>query len=144
VQNPMPGGFINYDSLAQAQLPADEYVLKVSASPQRIYSTAFPAGFDLLDSDGYYLLSLKVDNYHGPGALADMSSCVTVTNTVQQASTREPASSRRAEEESSGCGTLGNGGPGPSGFLPLLAVAALLQLALMALRAKAPLVRKVK
>jgi hypothetical protein len=143
VQNPMPGGFINYDSLARASLGAGEYVLKVSASPQRIYSTAFPAGFDLLDSEGYYLLTLGVDQSHGSAATADMSSCVTVTNTLQQAATREPASTRR-EEESSGCGSLGDHGPGPSGFLPLLAAAALLQLAIMANRAKALLVRRKK
>lgn len=144
IQDPMPGGFVNYDSAASATVASGDYVIKVEASTRRLYSPLFPAGFDLLDSEGHYLLSLSLNGDAGPAALSDMSACVTVANSQQQSSTRAPASTRE-EESGGGCGTLSSGGsPWNGGLMQLVVGAILLQLAIMATRRKAALVRRRK
>lgn len=107
IESPMPGGYTNYDSLASMQnAPLGNYFLKITAASQRLYSSVYPAGFAYLDSEGFYLLSLSVNQSFGPTSNTDMSACVSVNNTVQGASYRSPASSSRRESQDSGCGTL--------------------------------------
>lgn len=143
VQNPMPGGYINYDSSAEAIVAPGNYVLRVRSAASRLYSNVYPAGFDLLDGGGHYLLSLSVNGSFNPGAAADMSGCVTVNNTVQAASYRAPASSRQEKESGGGCGTLGSSGsPWGGGPTQLLLFAGALHLIFVIRRLHAALVRK--
>jgi hypothetical protein len=143
VQDPMPGGYVNYDSSAEAVVAGGDYYLRVRASPTRLYSSAFPAGFDLLDGSGHYLLSLSVDGHFGSGSTADMSACANVNNSTQTASFRAPASSSRERESGGGCGTLGSSGsPWGGGPLQLLLFAGLVHAFFLARRLKGALVRK--
>lgn len=143
VQNPMPGGYVNYDSYAEASVPAGNYVMRVRSASARLYSNVFPAGFDLLDGSGHYLLSLSVNGSFNPGAAADMSACVAVNNTAQAASYRAPASSRQEKDSGGGCGTLGEtGNPWGGGPTQLLLFAGALHLLFLIRRLHAALVRK--
>lgn len=143
VQSPMPGGYINYDSSAEATLPAGNYVLRVRSANARLYSNVYPAGFDLLDGGGHYLLSLSVNGSFNPGASGDMSACVSVNNTVQAATYRAPASTRESDSGGGGCGTLSDtGSPWGGGPTQLLLFAAGLHLLFLIRRLKAALVRK--
>lgn len=143
VQNPMPGGYINYDSYAEATVPSGNYLLRVRSSNTRLYSNVFPAGFDLLDGGGHYLLSLSVDGSFNPGAATDMSSCLTVNNTVQSATYRAPASVSQDRDSGGGCGTLGgSGSPWGGGPTQLLLFAGALHLLFLIRRLHAALVRK--
>jgi hypothetical protein len=143
VQNPMPGGYINYDSYAEANVPSGNYVLRVRSAATRLYSSVFPAGFELLDGGGHYLLSLSVNGSFNPGAASDMSACVTVNNTVQSATYRAPAAVRQEKESGGGCGTLGeSGSPWGGGPTQLLLFAGALHFLLLIRRFKAALVRK--
>jgi hypothetical protein len=143
VQDPMPGGFVNYDSYAEATVPTGNYVLRVRAAPTRLYSNVFPAGFDLLDASGYYLLSLSVNGSFGPNASSDMSSCVSVNNTVQSASFRAPASTREKDSGGGGCGSIGTpGSPWSGGPGQTLLFAGFLHILFLLRRLKAALVRK--
>lgn len=122
VENPMPGGFINYDAFASANgLVNGDYYLKVSAAGQRIPSSNYPVGFELLDSNGHYLIIAGVNGEFGVPAAADMSACISVNNTVQNASYREPASTKPGEEGGGACGTIANsGGPFSGGISQVL------------------------
>lgn len=118
IETPMPGGYINYDSMASASnMSMGNYYVKITAASQRLYSSVYPAGFAYLDSEGFYLLSLSVDQSFGASSTSDMSACVSVNNSVQGASYRSPASSNRRESQDSGCGTLStNSDPWSGGF----------------------------
>ncbi|MCO5144293.1 MAG: matrixin family metalloprotease [Oligoflexia bacterium] len=131
VGNPLPGGAINYDSYADATVANGNYIIKVSAAGSRIGSINYPAGFELLDGDGHYLLSLSVNDSIQATGTTDMTSCISMSNSPQSASFRAPASSSRNRDEGGsggGCGSLGggsNGGPPSTGlFLLLIAIAA--------------------
>ncbi len=130
VQNPMPGGYVNYDSSAEANVATGDYVVKVSAASQRLYSSLYPAGFSLLDTEGHYLLSLAVDGSYGTTGPSDMGACASVNNTRQRASFRAPASTEDGEESPGGCGSLESGNPWSGGPLQVLVVALLLHLIL--------------
>jgi|GEM_PF-5575752 len=144
VQDPMPGGKINYDSSASANVATGDYLIKVTTSASRVPSSAFSAGWELMDYDGHYLLSLGVDGDYGPSSLSDMSSCVGVHNVAQAASFRNLASSKD-EGRTPGCGMIDpGGGPFTGGMMQVLLVAMAIQAAFVALRrrTRAALVRK--
>lgn len=142
VQNPMPGGFINYDSYAEANVANGNYILRVKAANQRIPSSKFPAGFDLLDNDGHYLISLSVNDSIAATGATDMSSCISVRNQAQSPSYRVPNSSDRDDKTTAGCGTIGSGGnPWNGPITQVLLVAAILQFASLLRRARWALVR---
>jgi hypothetical protein len=140
IQNPMPGGLIHYDSSATAALSGGNYLLKVSAAANRLYSNVFAAGFDLLDTNGNYMLSLSMDGQFGASAAEDMSACTNLNNTVQRASTRAPASLDDDSDGGGGCGTLDSSSTPPwnGSVFQLLTAIALLHIALRFMR---PLVR---
>lgn len=119
VEDPMAGGFTNYDSVASAaNLPQADYLIRVTAGGIRLTSSLYPAGYDLLDASGHYLLSVGANGSYGSMAPNDMSACVSVSNRVQNASfTREPASEKRSA--GGGCGALETPGSGGSGGSPL-------------------------
>jgi hypothetical protein len=144
VQDPMPGGYINYDASAEASLSGGVYYLRVQASPTRLYSSVFPAGFDLLDASGHYLLAASIDDAFGPSATADMSACVSVANRAQSATYRAPASTTGGNKKTKGgCGSLhSSGSPWNGGAMQLFLFAALVHLFLLARRLKAALVRR--
>jgi hypothetical protein len=131
VQDPMPGGYVNYDSLAEAEVVPGDYIVRVQAAARRLSSNLFPAGFDLLDGDGHYLLALAADGEFGQPATSDMSACVSVNNVVQNAHARLPASNRERDQVT-GCGSLGSTGgpPWSGGLLQLLFALALIHLSL--------------
>lgn len=113
IENPMPGGYVNYDSLATANGVSGDYIIRVRADTRRLSSSLYPAGWELVDSSGHYLLSVGVNGDFGPASITDMSSCVSVSNSQQSANYRAPASEPE-EEYTSGCGTLQAGtGSGP-------------------------------
>ena len=126
----MRGGKINYDAMSAVNnLPTGDYILAVTAGGTRLPSSAFSAGFDLLDAAGHYLLALNVNGSFGSPSTPDMSACVSVANRSQGASFRAPAATRsNQEKEGGGCGTLGTGGGGGplSGSLTQVLVSALL------------------
>ncbi len=105
IESPMPGGFTHYDSEASASGGNGDYYVKITAAPQRLFSSVYPAGFAFLDSDGFYLLSFGVNQRYGSPGTSDMSPCISVNNTQQGATYRMPASSSRENQET-GCGTL--------------------------------------
>jgi hypothetical protein len=144
VESPMPGGMINYDASASASNLSGDYVIRVSAAASRISSSNYPAGFELLDSSGHYLLMIGVNDSYGNSTITDMSSCISVSNTVQNASYRAPASTVKDREENSGCGSLQQGGGPFSGGISqaLLAVLFLQLLATLMLRKTPRLVRR--
>lgn len=146
VQDPMPGGKINYDSSASANVPLGDYLIKVTTSASRIPSSAFSAGWELMDNDGHYLLSLGVNGDYGPSSLTDMSACVGVHNVSQAASYRNIASNKD-DVRTPGCGMIepgSGGGPFSGGMMQVLLVALAVQAALVALRRRTrlALVRK--
>ena len=118
VENPMRGGYVNYDSSASAtNLPAGDYLIRVTAASSRIATTNFPAGFDLVDSNNHYLLMVGVNGEFGTPATSDMSACVNVNNVSQGASYRPPANGGDDITEGGGCGggTLMDGSGGSNG-----------------------------
>ncbi len=148
VQSPMPGGKINYDALAEASVATGDYLIKVTTSPSRIPSSAFSAGWELMDTEGHYLLSLGVNDDYGPTGASDMSACVGVRNISQAATFRSVASSQNDSDRAAGCGVIdsdaGDGGLFYGGMMQVLLVALAVQAALLALRrrSRAVLVRK--
>ncbi|MGE3263496.1 MAG: matrixin family metalloprotease [Bacteriovoracia bacterium] len=144
IEAPMPGGYTNYDSLAQGNNLQGDYVIAVSASSTRVPSSSFSAGYDLLDRDGHYLLALGVNGSYGALASGDMSACVTLNNRAQSATWRAPASSKTEDEKkSSGCGTLGpiDDNPFSGGLMQLLVGTALIQACILLRRRASILVR---
>jgi hypothetical protein len=132
----MPGGATNYDGMAELAGANGNYQIRVSASSSSVPFYRFPAGGDLADSEGYYLLSIGQDGDYGASSLADMSSCTTVENRLQNAHYTQSSDSA-APTVKVGCGTLGGGGgggPGSGPLTPLVAAAALYQFAQMARR----------
>ena len=116
VENPMPGGYINYDSSATVNnLSNGTYIVRIRAANQRISSSYYPAGYDLQDSSGHYLLMVSVNGQVGISTTTDMSACVSLNNTAQSANiSRSPSSNK--EEVITGCGmTQGGGGIGGGG-----------------------------
>lgn len=133
VENPMPGGFINYDASAQANnLPNGDYIIKVTSASQRVPSSNFSAGYDLLDSSGHYLLMVAINGSYGPTSITDMSGCISVNNVVQNASYRAPSSTSDKERNAGGgCGSLAshnNGGPFSGGLSQALFAIILIQI----------------
>jgi hypothetical protein len=116
IEDPMPGGYVQYDSLASAtQIPNGNYLIKITGAPQRLYSSVYPAGFAYLDGEGHYLLSFSVNGSFGNPTTTDMSSCVSVNNSQQSASYRAPASNNRETTSDSGCGSIDSSGSPWSG-----------------------------
>lgn len=120
VEAPMPGGFTNYDASAQVNgLAQGDYIVRVTSSNTRIGAQNFPAGFELEDNNGHYLLMVSVNGQVGTAAVTDMSACVSLNNTVQNGTvTRSPASRFGDDDQTTagGCGMIQNaGGPGASG-----------------------------
>jgi hypothetical protein len=122
IEEPMPGGFIQYDSLATAnQIPRGNYLIKITGAPQRLYSSVYPAGFAYLDNEGHYLLSFSVNGSFGSPTTTDMSACVSVNNSKQTASYRAPASNNRETSSDSGCGSIdSSGSPWSGGIIQAL------------------------
>jgi len=142
VESPMPGGKINYDSTASANVANGDYLVKVTSSATRIPSSAFSAGWELMDNDGHYLLSLGVNGDFSASAPTDMSACATVRNTPQSASFRELASTKNEDDRSSGCGMIhSGGGPFSGGMMQVLLLAIAKQLAILYSRQRPSLVR---
>lgn len=109
VQNPMPGGYTNYDSSASATgLPLGDYLVKVKAKSNLLFSSLYPAGGALLDSSGFYFLSVGVNHSYGLSQVSDMSACVSVNNTQQSGLTFASSSGARGPSSQSGaaCGSL--------------------------------------
>ena len=120
VANPMPGGYINYDSSAQVNnLAQGNYLIRITSANSRVSASNFPAGFDLADSSGHYLLIAKVNGQTGTPTTTDMSACTTVNNTLQSANITSSGSGSSTSLGVGGCGSLhgGNGGDGTGNFL---------------------------
>jgi hypothetical protein len=133
VQNPMPGGYVNYDSAARVQSPpgGGDFVIRVSAAAQRLPSSYYPAGFELLDGDGHYLLAFSVDGDIPATGASDMSGCVSVQNDRQSAWFRAPAGDDSGDDNAAGCASLGTGsGPFTGGLGLVFLFATLVQLCL--------------
>lgn len=142
IQDPMPGGKTHYDSLATANVAAGDYLIKVTTAASRIPSSHFSAGWELMDNEGHYLLSLGVNGSYGNPAATDMSACLSVRNTAQNASYRDSPPIRKEEEErAAGCASIGSGGnPFSGGMMQVLLTALAIQLAAAALRLRPSLV----
>lgn len=138
VDNPGPGGVVNYDSVATANVASGDYVIQITSAGTRIPSSKFSAGYDLVDSDGHYLLALAVNGDINPTGATDMSSCVSVPNVPQSASYQDYVGPAAQKEKTAGCGMLssasGGGGPFFGGMMQVLTAAALVQLLSVALR----------
>jgi hypothetical protein len=135
VQNPGPGGVVNYDSQATANVANGDYLVKITSSGTRIAPSKFSAGYELVDDYGHYLVSLAVNGDIAPTALSDMSSCVSVPNVAQSASYVNPPAETTKKNSTSGCGSLATGGgPFSGGMTQVLAVAMVTQLLIAAVR----------
>jgi hypothetical protein len=117
VDNPLPGGKINYDSSAQVTgLSTNDYIIRVTSGSSFVSSYAFPAGNEYVDAQGFYLLLVSANGSQGTHSITDMSSCVSVNN-VAQGATSSPAPKKPGEDGQEGaCGTIsmpqdGSGGP---------------------------------
>ncbi|MGZ3655640.1 MAG: hypothetical protein ACXVCS_08795, partial [Bdellovibrionota bacterium] len=135
VDAPGPGGVVNYDSLATANVASGDYVIQITSGASALSGTKYSAGFDLLDNDGHYLVALAVNGDINPTSLTDMSSCVSVNNVPQSASYQDYVAPAQ-KQKSAGCGSLSAGGGGPffGGMMQVLTVASALQLLSMAIR----------
>lgn len=120
VESPMPGGKINYDSSAEVTgLATNDYIIRVTSGPGYIGSTAFPAGSEYVDSQGFYLLLVSANGNQGVHTITDMSACVTVNNIAQgSVSTPAPKKPGSGDGKEGTCGTIqmpsdggGSGGP---------------------------------
>ncbi len=122
IQAPGPGGIINYDSSASANVAGGDYLIKLTSAASRIPASQYSAGYDLLDANGHYLLALEVNGEFGTQALTDMSGCVSVPNSPQSASYNDsPPENNPPSHGSSGCGSLsGGGGPFLGGMMLVL------------------------
>ncbi|NUM88918.1 MAG: hypothetical protein HUU37_06925 [Bdellovibrionales bacterium] len=130
VENPGPGGVTNYDaSLRFTNLSTGTYYLRVNNKGTLSYSN-FPAGYSLTDYDPHYLLMVGVNGNLGTPGITDMSACVSVANTQQNASYRAPSSGDRERTVGGGCGAMdaGSGGPGMGGPVLALLLAAIMKL----------------
>lgn len=138
IQAPMPGGKTHYDSTASANVALGDYLIKVTTAAGRIPSSHFSAGWDLMDSEGHYLLSLGVNGSYGNAVTSDMAACKSVRNVVQSASYREISSSDFGDEgkdRSSGCGSISSGEPPfTGGMMQVLLTALAIQVAILARR----------
>lgn len=141
VQDPGPGGMVDYDALADAAVGAGDYLIEVSAAGARLPASRYSAGYELLDADGHYLLALSVNGSFGPSSVTDMGSCVSVPNRIQNASYQDaPPSPGDDGDPVAGCAAVEEG---PSGGMALPLLSALsLQLLGLALRLRARLVRR--
>lgn len=124
VENPMPGGKINYDSLATATgLPSADYIIKVTGGAFSIGGNNFPAGSEYVDARGFYLLLVGANGSYGTPSITDMSSCLSVNNAVQAANSSGPPPSKQSTPtKEGGCGSLSlpsDGGDGGGGGPPL-------------------------
>lgn len=121
VQDPAPGGGKNYDSMATVTGTGQDFIVRVRTKSSAIPGSKYPGGYELVDWNGYYLLSLSIDGNYGATAPVDMATCALVANTQQSAYYR--ASAPTTSTKGGGCGTLGGpgaGGDGPGGGLTLL------------------------
>jgi len=133
VADPGPGGNTNFDSVASANVPAGDYLIQVTSAGLRVPASKYSAGYDLLDADGHYLLALEVNGAMIPTATTDMSSCVSVHNSLQSASYSQPAADEK--NAATGCGSLGSGGgPFMGGMMQVLLTALGVQLLVLARR----------
>jgi Matrixin len=144
VGSPLPGGKINYDSSASANVPQGDYLIQVSAAASRVPASAYSAGYELLDADGHYLLALGVNGSFGPSSITDMQGCVSVPNSLQNASYDPSAGSGDNESVKTGCGSLNSSGGNPfsGGMMQVLLTALGVQILLRARRLRPALVRK--
>ncbi|MGZ3710580.1 MAG: hypothetical protein ACXVBE_02445, partial [Bdellovibrionota bacterium] len=144
IESPMPGGYVNYDSSAQASSLQGDYIIAVTANANKIPAASYSAGYDLLDHDGHYLLAFGVNGDFGNTGATDMSACISVNNRAQSASVRAPASSKSNEDKKgSGCGSLGpvDGGPFSGGLMQMLTAVILVQMLILLRRRAGALVR---
>lgn len=120
VSEPMPGGLTNYDARASAQnLPLGDYVVRVHSKPNYLWSFLYPAGIRLLNSNGFYFLSVAVNDSVPITGPSDMSACRSVANVPQPEftfSTRQFNSEFSDQDSGAACGTISdlNGGGPPN------------------------------
>lgn len=114
IENPRSGGYINYDSAANASgLPLDTYYVQVTANSV-VSSSLYPAGYDLRKDNSFYLLSIGANNSYGVASITDMSSCRSINNTVQNEFTIEFSGERSSgngsqfssQDDGAGCGMI--------------------------------------
>lgn len=137
VASPMPGGFINFDSSVVADnLSLGDYWIRVRSKNNYLSSQLYPAGGQLLDPYGFYLVSVGVNGSYGAPIATDMTACVSLMNARQSAFTiaRTP-SQTRVVDVGGACGSLivsgkdkNGGGPGRSLNFSLVFTVALLSL----------------
>lgn len=147
VEAPMPGGKTNYDSVATLNAASGDYLIKITSAASRIPSSQYAAGWELLDWDGHYLISLGVNGDYGPTALTDMGACATVRNIAQAASFKEAVTFKNRDSGVAGCGAVHPGAPGGpwgGGMASVLLTALAVQLLSLAYktRRRAALARK--
>ncbi len=116
VENPMPGGHINFDSSASVSgLSSGDYIIRVRSNTLSLPAYDYPAGYSMLDSSAHYLLLVSVNGNHGVATTTDMSACISLNN-VAQSSNRTPASDGSSKTQSGGgCGMIQGSGAGPGG-----------------------------
>lgn len=137
IQAPMPGGKTHYDSSAEAVVARGDYILKVTTAANRIPSSHFSAGWELMDNEGHYLISLGVNGDYGTPTITDMAACTGVRNVSQSASFREAASVKKDsdDERKAGCGAMNSGGdPFSGGMMQVLLTALGVQIAILGRR----------
>lgn len=114
-EQPMPGGYTNFDSVASANANGEDILVRVTAANARLSSSLYPAGFDLLDSGGHYAVSIQVNGQMPAHLPSDMSSCISVVNTPQSASISRAPAEESQINSGTGCGSIDtSSGNGPS------------------------------
>lgn len=159
VETPMPGGYTNFDASAtHANLPAGTYYLQVDSHAGLLPSSNYPAGSQLLDGSGFYLLSVAVAGGFAASGTTSMNACVSVPNIPQSPITSAPntqpvqAPDPKSLLNVGACATvedMGRGGnsggamgaPGTANLL-LILVAAMLAQAFVRLRAQQARIRR--
>jgi hypothetical protein len=137
VETPMPGGINNYDSRVElvSAAPGD-YYLEVRAAANFLTSNLYPAGSQMLDASGFYLLAVAVNGSIPASTGIDMKACASVQNTPQGSLTfASNERSRGPATEGGGCGTVDdetpsdrNLPPGANNLILVIGVALLAQL----------------
>jgi len=139
VDDPGPGGVVNYDSVATANVANGDFLIQITSAATRIPASKFSAGYDLVDSDGHYLLALAVNGDINPTGATDMSSCVSVPNVPQNSSYQNYVAPAK-KDQTAGCGMIsaasGGGGPFFGGMMQVLTAALLVQILSVGLRTR--------
>ena len=148
IENPMPGGYVNYDSRAEGvNLGLGDYWLKVEAKAGLLPTTFFPAGAHLSDTAGFYLLSVSAGGQVAANRSPAMTACLAVQNTPQAGLAFAPRrTTNRSDTAGSGCGTIavtgagGGNGPGAGAAANLITIFTVGLLAWAFVRLRFPLV----